>query len=489
MADRGEFNRREFMKGLAGAGTAAVLGNKLFANEAFAGKGKRPNVLLIVSDDHGLDAVGCYGNKVIKTPNLDKLAGEGTRFTHAFCTAASCSASRSVILTGMHNHATGQYGLGHKHHHFSTFGNVKSLPVLLGASGYRTGRVGKFHVEPESVYKFDVTIKAWARSTVDMAEKCKDFVNANGQPFFLYYCTTDPHRSLPYRGDKPNSFGNRPGGYPGEEQDKYESKDVIVPPFLPDIPETRSELSQYYQSVSRIDQGVGKLIEILKESGKYDDTLIIYISDNGIAFNGAKTTLYEAGIRLPCIVRNPYQKKRGIVSDAMITWTDITPTILDFCGVESAVDFHGRSFLSVLEKERCEGWDEIYASQTVHEVTMYYPMRTVRGRKYKLIYNIEHKMDFPFGTSMWSDIGWQKTIKDGKKYYGKRSIDAYIHRPKFELYDLEKDPDEINNLAGDSKFAKVLEELKGKLKAFQQKTKDPWVHKWDYDKNVLGKDN
>ena len=481
-------NRREFIKGCAVTGAAAVLGEQLISNRVFGSQGKKANVVLIVSDDHGLDALGCYGNKVIKTPNLDKLAAEGTRFTHAFCTTASCSASRSVILTGMHNHSTGQYGLGHKHHHFASFEDIKSLPAMLSEAGYRTGRIGKYHVMPESVYKFDVEIKAWARSTVDMAEKCRGFVNEGEQPFFLHYCTTDPHRSLPYRGDSPNLFGNRPKGYPGVKQDKYEGKDVIVPSFLPDTAETRAELAQYYQSVSRIDQGVGKLVEILKESGKYDDTLIIYISDNGIAFNGAKTTLYDSGMRLPCIVRNPYQKKRGVVSDAMITWADITPTIVDFCGATpKKADFHGRSFLGVLEQEKCKGWDEVYASHTFHEVTMYYPMRVVRGRRYKLIYNVEHKLDFPFGIAMWNDIGWQETIKQGKKHYGKRNIETYIRRPKFELYDLEKDPDEIKNLANDPKYAKILGKLKDKIKGFQKQTKDPWIHKWDYDKNVLGK--
>ncbi|MHC4229746.1 MAG: sulfatase-like hydrolase/transferase, partial [Planctomycetota bacterium] len=182
-------SRRDFMKGCA-AGVSALISEKAFARES-----TRPNVVLIVSDDHGLETLGCYGNPVIKTPNLDALAGEGVRFTNAFCTTASCSASRSVILSGMYNHANGQYGHQHSYHHFISFPNVKSLPVLLTEAGYRTGRIGKYHVAPDEVYKFDIALPGNSRSPVQMADNCRDFVGADdGKPFFLYFCTSDPHR-------------------------------------------------------------------------------------------------------------------------------------------------------------------------------------------------------------------------------------------------------------------------------------------------------
>jgi N-sulfoglucosamine sulfohydrolase len=335
------------------------------------------NVILFVTDDQGQDA-GCYGNPVLKTPNLDRLAAEGTRFKHAFCTTASCSASRSVILTGLHNHANGQYGHQHSYHHFSSFDNVQSLPALLGQAGYRTARIGKFHVAPEAVYKFDVQLPGNARSPVAMADRCKDFIaDPSDKPFFLYFCTADPHRGggaaaeLPHR---PNRFGNKPGGqeYPGITPTRYDPKDVLVPPFLPDTPVCRAELAQYYQSVSRIDQGLGRLVRVLKDAGKYDDTLIIYISDHGIAFPGAKTTAYEPGLRAPCVVRNPYAGKRGVASEALVSWVDLTPTVLDFARAKlpKQAKFHGRSFLPILEEDKPQGWDEVFASHTFHEVTM-----------------------------------------------------------------------------------------------------------------------
>ena len=166
----------------------------------------------------------------------------------------------------------------------------------------------------------------------------------------------------------------------------------------------------------------------------------------------------------------------------MVTWADIAPSVMDFAGVlPKESPFHGRSFLPALETEHPKGFDEIYASHTFHEITMYYPMRVVRGRKYKLIWNIAHKLDYPFASDLWASETWQGVLKRGEKLYGKRSVDAYLHRPKFELYDLENDPHEVNNLADDPRRAKVLEKLKAKLKDFQKRTKDPWILKWKYE--------
>jgi len=227
---------------------------------------------------------------------------------------------------------------------------------------------------------------------------------------------------------------------------------------------------------------VGRLLGVLKEAGQYDNTLIIYISDNGVAFPGAKTTLYEPGMKLPCIVRCSNQKKKDITCDALINWADLAPTICDFSGALVGQNtFQGRSFKSVLEQEHPKDWDVTYASHTFHEITMYYPMRVVRERKYKLIWNIAHGLDYPFASDLWAASTWQATLRSGSKYYGKRTVEAYLHRPKFELYDLESDPDEVQNLADNPKYEKVLGELKAKLKAFQKRTNDPWLLKWDYE--------
>lgn len=478
-----------------------------------AASGARPerrNILLIVADDHGQD-LGAYGNPVIQTPNLDALAADGVLFTHAFATTASCSASRSVILSGLHNHRTGQYGHTHDYHHFASYDHIRSLPNLLGEAGYRTAIIGKHHVEPASRFQFETVLRGAGRNVVEMAERTRAFLAADEErPFFLYFATHDPHRGGKYLPDgsqapiedtkTADDFGNRAGGYEGVENVSFEPSEVIVPGFLPDSAAARAELVEYYQAVSRLDQGVGRLLEILREAGRFDDTLILYLSDHGIAFPGAKTTTYEPGLRSPLIVRAPGGARPGLVNSAMISWVDITPTLLDFAGVEAPTydrqvgtprlrvqmpakhGLHGRSFLPILEEESPSGWDEVYASHTFHEIQMYYPMRVVRGRRYKLIWNIAHPLPFPFATDLWESATWQTAYLAGPQAkYGPRTVAEYIHRAEYELFDLEADPLESTNLAGDPGHAEVLAKYRAKLKAFQQRTTDPWLMKQMYE--------
>lgn len=478
----------------------AASASLLPAREAAAASAARPNIVLIVADDHGPEALGCYGNRVIQTPHLDALAAEGTRFTNAFCTTASCSPSRSAILTGLHNHQNGMYGLQHTFHHFQSFDDVKSLPVLLAAAGYRTARVGKFHIAPEAVYAFETVLSGGAandpeslgRSPVAMAEQSRPVIESKDpRPFFLFYASDDPHRAnivLPNGKPsfdtypEPNRFGNRPAGYPGITPVVYRPEDVVVPPYLPDTAACRAELAEYYQSISRLDQGVGRLVQLLKDAGQYERTLIVYISDNGPAFAGAKTTLYDPGIQLPLIVRAPGQQRRGGVQPAMVSWVDLTPTLLDAAGALPAnVRFDGRSFRAGLDGAPLRDRTEIYGSHTFHEVTMYYPMRAVRTARYKLIHNVASGIPYPFALDLMQSPTWISVQKAGGTVYGRRPIEQFIHRPKFELYDLSADPDEIVNLADNPAHAKVKEELIAKLKAFQAATKDPWIHKWSYE--------
>jgi N-sulfoglucosamine sulfohydrolase len=468
---------------------ATVLLISGYGCKSATGTSNQPNIILFVSDDHGTDALGCYGNPVIQTPHLDRLAEEGILFNNAFCTSASCAASRSVILTGLYGHATGSYGHVHDYHHFSTYDTVASLPVILEESGYLTARIGKYHVAPESVYRFNKVLQADPRNTVEMAEQCREVINGSA-PFFLYFCTDDPHRGNPFTPepwDAPNNFGNRVEGYPGVETIAYDPEEVIVPDFLPDTRETRLELAEYYQSVSRIDQGFGKLMAMLKESGKSENTIIIYISDNGIAFPGAKTTLYDPGMKLPCIIRDPDAGAKGIVNSAMISWADLTPTILDMAGVDlSAYTFHGRSFNNVLDVEEPEGWDEVFASHTFHEITMYYPMRVYRTRDYKLIWNIAWPLEYPFASDLWASSTWQGIHRSDGEYFGKRRVEDYLYRSEFELFDLRNDPDEIQNLVYDDEYKEIFEAMKLKLKEFQRSTADPWYIMWEHDATFQG---
>ena len=157
------------------------------------------NILLMIADDQGLHA-GCYGDTVVKTPNIDKLAADGVRFTNAYAGVASCSPSRAVILSGMLNHSNGQYGLAHAEHNFHSRPNIRGLPVLLREHGYRSAVIGKYHVLPESAYQFDKQIPNNGRDGATMARAAAEFLKETpDQPFFLLMGYTDPHRAGPVR--------------------------------------------------------------------------------------------------------------------------------------------------------------------------------------------------------------------------------------------------------------------------------------------------
>lgn len=433
------------------------------------------NVVLMIGDDHGMQ-VGCYGDKLAKTPAMDRLAAQGTRFANAFAAVSSCSPSRSVILTGMFNHTNGMYGLAHADHNFHSLRNITSLPGLLKKAGYRTAIVGKNHVQPESVYPFDQTLPCpgGPRNVAAMAESAREFMRAAGStPFFLLVGYTDPHRDV-------KGFANKPG-YDGVDTITYRPADIVIPPWLSDHAEVRQELAEYYQSISRLDQGIGLVLKAIADTGHESDTLVIYLSDNGPPWPGAKTTLYDPGIHLPLIIRNPLQETSGVVSEAMVSWTDITPTVLDWAGVQKPAGVFGRSMMPILDQPQPEDWDTVYGSHTFHEITMYYPMRMIRTRQYKYILNLAYGMEFPFAADLWGSPTWQGVLNRGDDRYGRRTIEAYVRRPREELYDLQADPHEANNLAAGPNQANRVAEFRARLLEWQEKTNDPWVIKYKHE--------
>ncbi len=481
------------------------------------------NVIFFITDDES-PTLGCYGDGVAVTPNIDAVAADGTLFRKAFATTASCSASRSVVMSGLHNHRNGQYGHQHAYHKFASWQNVVSLalPRVMANAGYRTAQCGKYHVAPEEVYHFESYIKGNGRNAVEMANSCRNFImdTSADKPFFLYFATSDPHRGggkdkSSDRELKPDLFGNKSndGAFPGVKEAFFKPEDVNVPYFLPDTPETREELAQYYQSCARIDQGVGRLVEILKEAGLYDKTLIVFTSDHGMAFSGGKTTVYEAGLNVPFVVRNPYEKNRGIVTDALISHIDITPSLLDFAGGlntktngpenwvnpdeywkqrgQSPMDnrgngsfrsYQGKSWIPILGDPAATHWETIFASHTFHEIQMYYPMRVVRDSKYKLIWNIAHQLPYPFASDLWSASSWQAQYQSSMDApYGQHTVGEYINRARFELFDIENDPHETTNLALRREYNDTLVEYQEKLKAMQKDLQDPWIIKWEYE--------
>ncbi|KAI5459035.1 alkaline-phosphatase-like protein [Mariannaea sp. PMI_226] len=436
------------------------------------------NILLVIADDLG-KSLGCYGEKAIKTPHIDALAESGTLFDSAFASTASCSGSRSVIYTGLHTHENGQYGLGHYTHHFATFDHIETAPRLLRDHGYLTGIIGKIHVGPMSVYPWEKVVESPSRDVAWVADQAANFfqaANEDGRPFFLTVGYMDPHRDHTRGG-----FGNGDEKVSAEDP-VYNAQDITVPEFLSDIPEVREELAEYYRAVARVDRGLGLIMKSLKEHGFDQNTLVIFASDNGPPFLNSKTTLYDAGVRLPLLIRSP-ESAAGVRNPNMVSWVDLLPTILDWAGYkekkESELRRYGRSLLSILaESSLDEAWTRVFGSHTFHEVTNYYPTRYLRTTRYKYHRNVAWKLDFPFSTDLYASLSWEGMRNvDGPVTIGSRPLSNYVRRPAEELYDMEKDPKEVVNLAADPAYRELLLGFRREMEEWQRQTRDPWLYR------------
>lgn len=457
-------DRRDVLKGLAGV--AAVSAAPVTGQ---APKGRQRNVLLLISDDQGLD-LGCYG-VAVATPRLDRLAGQGTLFRQGYAAVSSCSPSRAVINTGLYTHQNGMYGLQHDVHHQSLLPGIETLPSLLRAAGYATALVGKKHVGPDSAFPYEAELvpeRSGIRDVRELAIAATSFIrSSDDRPFFVTMAYSDPHRAaVDYGNDRP---------WPGVKTRTYDPRRVSIPPHLPDLPAVRQDLAEYYESVSRLDAGVGMILDDLAATGRDRDTLVIFLSDNGRPFPGAKTNFYDAGLHLPLIVHMP--GSAPAVSDAMVSWTDIAPTVLDWAGVAppTAYPLSGRSLLPILGTPDDPARDAIFASHDFHEINQYYPMRAIRTRTHNYILNLAYQLPYPIAGDVAGSPSWKAIAADPAIRIGQRTQAAYLQRPTEELYDLTRDPDELRNVAPEPAYAGVKAALAERLRTVRAATKDPWL--------------
>ncbi|KAK5131747.1 hypothetical protein LTR08_000578 [Meristemomyces frigidus] len=458
------------------------------------------NILLLIADDLGKN-LGCYGAEV-KTPNIDALAKEGVLFSHAFTSTASCSNSRSVIYTGLHTNQNGQYGLAGKQHHFVIFDHIKTSPAFFREKGYLSALIGKVHVGPDDLYPWEIRKESATRDVTWVADQAGDVFEQSkkdSRPFFLTVGYIDPHRDMTRSG-----FGNDLTLDARIKDVLYEPASVKVPEYINNLDETRFEFSEYYQSISRLDQGIGFMLEKLEASGLASNTLVVFLSDNGPPFLNSKTTLYDAGVCLPFIVRNPRASTKGIENPNMISYVDIFPTLLDWTGTSytptsdaphAPKELAGQSFLPVLERSDLvpEGeWKHhIFGSHTFHESTNYWPTRILRTRRYKYHRNVAWRLDFPFSADLYGSLAWdgirhsQPKGREADVMVGPRKLRDYIFRPPEELYDLEHDPLEVVNLADKEEHRELLLELRGRLEKWQGETLDPWLFRDGVSKRFI----
>ena len=435
---------------------------------------ERPNILLIVSEDNGSD-LGCYGVKEVKSPNIDKLAENGALLENAFVTYSVCSPSRSTIFTGLYPFQNGQIGLAT--HGYRMYDNIlNTLPVVLKNGGYRTGCLGKIHVNPESAIPFDfrpIKEDNFAKKGLPQyAIEAAKFFNAANDPFFLMVNFPDAHFPLQKQVE----------GMPAHPLEP-EDVDHTLPYVGANSKRLREFTANYYNGMMRLDESVGMLMDSLLASGKLENSLIIYLGDHGAQFSRGKCTNYEAGLRVPMIISwkghiDPMQRYTPLISSI-----DLFPTILDAAKIKSTEKIPGISLLPYITETKKE-WTRKYVFAAAEGTTpfWYFPKRSVRDERYKLIINLLAGIENPIYKAYEKHQGHfaggatQDEI-DGSSDAFRKAYATWKQPPLYEFYDLLKDPLELNNLADDSKYRKECNHLKKVLLAWRKESADPFLDK------------
>ncbi|MCH7750953.1 MAG: sulfatase [Planctomycetes bacterium] len=432
-----------------------------FANATITKAGDRPNFLLMISDDLTWRDLGYEGNQDVHTPNLDKLCSESMHLRGMFTPATTCSPSRHALYTGLYPIRSGAFP-----NHTRVYDGTKSVFTLLKQAGYRVALQNKSHVGPKESFPYE------AIQGADDLTKTEAFIRRNQeQPWLLVYASNDPH-----------------GRWNRGPKDLYDPAKLTVPPYLHDNVTTRKLLADYYAEISQFDIQVGNLLKLLDDSGQADNTLVMYVSEQGSAFPyGGKWSVYDNGIRASTLVRWPGKIGPGTSSDALVQYVDVVPTFLEAAGIDpKTVDvscpdaggetgFDGRSFLEVLSGKRDTFRDYVFAQHTTVGINGYkepYPMRAVRDSRYKLILNLAPQNTYTInGIHKGQPItSWQEDAKTAPKLAAR--VEWLFKRPAEELYDIQSDPYEMKNLAPDPEYASIKTRLREQLDAWMTQQGD-----------------
>jgi len=454
----------------------------------------RLNVLLITTDDLNWDSVGAFGCPVDDvTPNIDRLAAEGLRFEHAHVTIAVCQPCRQAMMTGRYPFRAGVIGF------MPIRKDVPTLAESLHAANYLLGILGKVkHLAPTGKFPWDFQKGANALGNGRAPERYHRHASAffarakeAGRPFFLMANSHDPHRPFAGSNQEKRRFGRRKGQGEGRrtrrapEPDRpatlpavrrrYAPAEVPVPGFLPDLPAVRLEISEYFSSVHRADETVGAVLRALRESGLEDRTLVMFLSDHGMAFPFGKTNCYRQSTRTPWIVRWPGRIKAGRVDrEHLINGIDFMPTILDAVGLEHPEGMDGRSFFPVLLGRKSEGREVVFTYFDRTAGRRDYPMRAVQDRRFGYIVNF------------WSDgkTVFKNESQNGRTMRAMREaarrdpnlasrVELFLHRVPEELYDYAQDPDALHNLVAEPRWSEKLGRYRRLMLEHLESTRDP----------------
>lgn len=465
-------NRRRFLR-RAGAGLGALAVSAL-ARESRSAQSNRPNVVIVVGDDMTWRDCEPYGSPDVKTPNMARLAAEGMTFDGMFTATAMCAPTRQQLYTGMFPVRNGAYP-----NHSRVHDGVRSIVHYLHDLGYRVALTGKKHFNPPDAFPFEF-LKGRAHDDgtgKDLRfEAAEAFVQRDkSQPYCLVVASNQPH-----------------GPWNRGDASAYDPEKLTVQPDLVDCPETRRELTRYFAEITYLDGQLGTVMDIVARSGRRDDTIVIFTSEQGASFpSGGKWTCYDTGLKTAFIVRWPRKVKAGTRTNGLTQYVDVVPTLIEAAGGKSeAIEtgrpdahgdkgFDGKSFLDVLLGKTNEHREYVYGAHTTRGIirgSACYPVRSIRSARFQYIWNPNHESVFYNAVSTGPN-----TLLATWARYGKRDPQAaflarrYQYRPAEELYDIQKDPYELNNLAAKPDYAEIKGNLRTELDRWMRQQGDEGV--------------
>ena len=437
----------------------------------------RPNILLITADDMNWDAVGAYGCPVPgTTPNIDRLAAGGMRFEHAHITIAVCQPSRSVLMTGRYPHNNGGEGFFHLREE-----GIPILPDLLRSAEYLVGILGKLaHSTPYAEFEWDMHVDmeqlGMGRNPAVYRQHTEEFLKRAAEanrPFFLMVNSHDPHR--PFHGNDREEWYTTTDPPAVPPSRTFTAEDVVTPGHLDDLPEVRREIAEYYSSVRRCDDTVGDVLDAVAAAGAEENTVVLFLSDNGMAFPFAKTNCYLNSTRTPWIVRWPAViPPDSHDGEHLVSGIDLLPTLLEAAGIETPDGVDGRSFLPVWRGESQEGRDRVFTEFHQTAGRGNYPMRCVQTKDYGYIYNpwSDGERVFRNESQAGRTFKAMEAAAEGDPAVAAR-VEMFLYRVPEELYDFATDPAARVNLIDDPAHADQLHDLRASLAEPLDATDDP----------------
>lgn len=415
---------------------------------------QKPNMVFIIADDCTFRDLECYGGQA-KTPNMNKLAAEGMKFERCFQAAPMCSPTRHNIYTGLYPVKSGAWP-----NHTHAYDHVKSIVHHLEPLGYDVFQTGKSHVAPQKVFPFKTLNVGKSPDFAKIDEMMRESAK-NKKPFCLFVCSNEPHT--------PWNKGNA-SVYPPDK--------IKLPPYIVDTPVVRSSFSKYLAEVTYFDSEVGKVLAAIDKYGLKENTMVMVVSEQGNAFPFAKWTCYDSGLQAGMIVRWPGKVKEGSIAQAMVEYVDVTPTFIDIAGGEPVSGLDGKSFKKVLLGETDEHKSHVFGIMTSRGINggpEAYGIRSVRSEKYKLIWNLNYENTFSNMCTATSYFNSMERKAEAGDETAQKYVKLYKNRPEFELYDLKKDPLELNNIAANPENSSIMKELKVELDKWMAEQGDKGV--------------